>query len=288
MTTTAQPVAIVIGTRINCILHYCGPGIVFAIETPPETITRPHVVMHRPKGPTFDVVFDNGSISKGLSEGLIRGVQWRILPEVATPEQIAAALANAACRKASAQVAAENEASRHAAAVDQLRNDPAHARLEQAGNGFDGGKTAAKNIRTELKAAFPGVKFSVRNRDHGALNVDWTDGPTVAAVEAITGKYKGGRFNGMEDIYEDEKSPWCDVFGRARYLFTHRDFSADLITRAIVAVFERYAGNLKGEPVPTAEDYQTGRLYARRIPHLGGPLDQLDVAVRAQASEMEA
>lgn len=287
MTTTAQPAAIVIGQRINCILHYCGPGIVFATGTPPETISRPHVIMHRPKGATFDVVFDNGSISNGLSEGLIRGVQWRILPEVATAEQIAAALANAACRKASAQVAAENEASRHVAAVDQLRNDPAHARLEQAA-GFDGGKAAAKNIRTELKAAFPGVKFSVRNRDHGALNVDWTDGPTVAAVEAITGKYKGGRFNGMEDIYEDDKSPWCDVFGRARYLFTHRDFSAELITRAIAAVFARYPGNLKGEPVPTAEDYQKGRLHARRIPDLGGPLDQLDVAVRAQAHEMEA
>jgi len=44
---------------------------------------------------------------------------------------------------------------------------------------------ASANVRAALKAAFPGVRFSVRV-DSGAVTVRWLDGPTRADVEAVT------------------------------------------------------------------------------------------------------
>ena len=57
----------------------------------------------------------------------------------------------------------------------------------------------AKMLRKDLKAAFPGVKFSVRKRDYDCVTIDWTDGPTNEAVEAVANKYSGGGFDGMID-----------------------------------------------------------------------------------------
>ena len=64
---------------------------------------------------------------------------------------------------------------------------------------------AAKAIRTELKQAFPGVKFSVRSEGFAggdAVRISWVDGPRRPDVKKIVGKYQYGHFNGMEDYYE--------------------------------------------------------------------------------------
>lgn len=61
----------------------------------------------------------------------------------------------------------------------------------------------AKLIRERLKAEFPGVKFGVRSKTYSggaSIRVEWTDGPTKAQVEAVTGRYAGGRFDGMIDL----------------------------------------------------------------------------------------
>ena len=64
---------------------------------------------------------------------------------------------------------------------------------------------AAAAIRSELKVAFPGITFGVRS-DSGSMtdsvHISWIDGPTVKEVEAITGKYQQGHFDGMTDMYE--------------------------------------------------------------------------------------
>ena len=60
----------------------------------------------------------------------------------------------------------------------------------------------AKIVRAELKAAFPGIKFSVRSEQYSMgchLYVSWTDGPAVRAVEAITDQFYGTGFDGMTD-----------------------------------------------------------------------------------------
>jgi hypothetical protein len=58
----------------------------------------------------------------------------------------------------------------------------------------------AKAMRQALKTAFPGVKFSVRKSNGHAIYVQWTDGPRVAAVQAIIGRFEGQSFDGMQDM----------------------------------------------------------------------------------------
>lgn len=90
---------------------------------------------------------------------------------------------------------------------------------------------AAKNLRTQLKKAFPGVKFSVttdRFSGGDALRVSWTDGPAVDRVSVIASQYKAGHFDGYSDCYEYSRSAWTEAFGDAKYVSTSRDYSPQI------------------------------------------------------------
>jgi hypothetical protein len=87
---------------------------------------------------------------------------------------------------------------------------------------------AAKNIRIELKRAFPGHKFSVRSSVFSGgddVSIGWTDGPTTEEVKKITDKYQEGYFDGMEDLYNYVDNPFSDVFGGAKYVMESRSNS---------------------------------------------------------------
>ena len=88
---------------------------------------------------------------------------------------------------------------------------------------------AAKAIRTELKAAFSGVKFSVRSHSC-SINVTWTNGPTQKQVAEYTWKYTNGTFNGMVDCYEYAND---GRLGGADYVFCQRDYSEQAKASAI-------------------------------------------------------
>jgi hypothetical protein len=60
----------------------------------------------------------------------------------------------------------------------------------------------AKLIRAALKAAFPGVKFSIRSESYSlgaSIYVRWTGEPTNTAVRAIVNPFQGSDFDGMTD-----------------------------------------------------------------------------------------
>ena len=64
----------------------------------------------------------------------------------------------------------------------------------------------AKIVRKALRAAFPGVRFSVRTRTFSggaALDVHWRDGPETGAVRAVTEPYEGGYVDGSTDLAVD-------------------------------------------------------------------------------------
>ena len=64
------------GTRVSCSLPYAGPGIVYAVHglQVPETVqTISRGVGVRGGNARLDVVFLNGSVSRQLSEALVRG-----------------------------------------------------------------------------------------------------------------------------------------------------------------------------------------------------------------------
>lgn len=123
---------------------------------------------------------------------------------------------------------------------------------------------ASKNIRIELKAKFPGVKFSIKTSRYSggdSINIYWTDGPTTDQVESISRKYKGGHFDGMTDCYNSERNCWTDAFGDAMYVFAKREYS-DLMVGRVMNRVCRHLGGLA--IVPTVEDYRKGRIWSLR------------------------
>lgn len=58
----------------------------------------------------------------------------------------------------------------------------------------------AKLVRTALKSAFPGVKFSITTKHHTSVRVTWKDGPSSAEVKKIACQYEGGSFDAMIDL----------------------------------------------------------------------------------------
>lgn len=121
--------------------------------------------------------------------------------------------------------------------------------------------TAAKNIRIELKKAFPLIKFSVTTSKFAggdSVRVGWTDGVTVNEVDTITNKYKGGDFDGSDDLYTYKDSAWMDAFGSAKYISTSREYSAEFVAETIAEIGAMWHD---GE-LPKAHDYKNGSLYS--------------------------
>jgi hypothetical protein len=111
---------------------------------------------------------------------------------------------------------------------DLQRNYPSAIRR---GTGLSEHARAAKNLKSELHLAFPGIKFAVRSSSFSggdSIDVRWTLGPTSKEVGAIANKYQEGDFNGMIDLYENDRSAYGEaidkVLGRAKYVSEARNF----------------------------------------------------------------
>ena len=133
----------------------------------------------------------------------------------------------------------------------------------------------AKLIRKDLKANFPGVKFSVRSDTYSmgaSIRVKYTDGPARADVEAVTGKYESAGFDGMVDYkfyyshyyntktgescvakcegsgfcyesYENEMpegDDWIPVSFGSDYVFVSREITVEPMEIALGIVAERF------------------------------------------------
>lgn len=92
-------------------------------------------------------------------------------------------------------------------------------------------RITSAHVKAELRKKFPGVKFSVRS-DVYSLNIRWELGPTKEQVEAITWKYKDGRFDGMTDSYE-YRARTAEAPGGWNYVFCKREIPKDLEARAL-------------------------------------------------------
>lgn len=224
-----------IGTRIHCILYGGRDGTVVAIhgEARPETIIN-FPGLTTGGNAEYDIVWDTGTRSMRIPECIARGVQWHLLDEDrVAPEEIPALLAKAADFDTKAkQAEIERQAAKAGARQRMLLDHPELTPCEDE-------KGAAKNIRIELRTAFPGIKFSVCC-GRGSISVGWTDGPTTDEVTDITGSYQAGRFDGMTDCYEyNHDRAW--PFGEGRYIFESRtmsDESRDALTAAIAEAYD--------------------------------------------------
>lgn len=87
----------------------------------------------------------------------------------------------------------------------------------------------AAAIREELKKNFSGVKFSVTSESFAggdSCHISWTDGPTRTEVEAITGKYQYGSFDGMTDCYNYTNSR--EDIPQVKYVSESRSISEEI------------------------------------------------------------
>jgi hypothetical protein len=82
---------------------------------------------------------------------------------------------------------------------------------------------AAKNVRTDLKKAFPGVKFSVTSdvaSMTSSVDIRWTLGPTEAQVKELVNKY--------ETHKKPYDSEFREKFGSVRFVFPKRDYGEEV------------------------------------------------------------
>ena len=137
----------------------------------------------------------------------------------------------------------------------------------------------AKLIRAALKESFAGVKFSVTSSQYAggaSITIKYVDGPTSKQVEAVVKIFEGSYFDGMQD-YKGQNYAAIDGqeirFG-ADFVFVNRYTSDAAMAQAIDALYEKFAGNFRNDPLPkaTVEDYNKGRLYGREIPGMGNGL----------------
>lgn len=103
-------------------------------------------------------------------------------------------------------------------------------------------------VRSSLKEAFSGIKFSVRSESYSggaSINIGWTDGPAEAQVNAVIGRFNGGYFDGMID-YKGSVYAMLDCkpvhFG-ADFIFCNRHYSDEFVTAAFAGLARHYSGN---------------------------------------------
>jgi hypothetical protein len=230
-----QPV--VVGQKVYCGLYGGNYGIVMAIHgaQKPASIGSICGVMATGGNAYFDIVFDD-HISHKLPECILHGVQWKIFPDVASADDILDAIAICNESMAKAKAEAEAKAKAHSELCAKIKAENPHLTL-WAGSNLSPGKCAAKNIRIELKAAFPKVKFSVTS-EYSCVRISYENGPSLKKVKEICDKYQGGHFDGMQDIYvPSDSAAWADVFGGPDYVFASREVTDDNI-EAVVDGFE--------------------------------------------------
>ena len=202
----------------------------------------------------YDVALQDGREFRATS---LDSSRWQLLDEFAVGDTLDILRAGIAARKATDEAAQTSAAEEFERIKAKLK---AHHPYLIAGGNLDCTQ-AAKNLRIELKRAFPGIKFGVRtSRFSGgdSIDVDWTDGPMLPQVQKFANKYSGGSFDGMTDSYEYSRSPWIAVFGDAKYVHCHRHYSDQMVTRIIARVCAHLAGM---EATPTLEDYRHGKLW---------------------------
>lgn len=142
-------------------------------------------------------------------------------------------------------------------------------------------KRASKNIRILLKENFKGTKFSVRMRDATCINVFWTDGPTKAEVDEVVKQFQIGTVDSFSECYEYCETGFNKLFGGVKYLFTERNYTDELVAKAIESVKTRYGDRIG--PECTVEAYRKGRLFNTGLNFL---TESLQVTIRKVLSDI--
>ena len=195
----------------------------------------------------YSPIIKVGEETRPVSEVYGIGLYYDESDEIISDEIIEKSLQRAKNIERMKQEKADKEQREWNEAVERLAKEFNY--LERAENKYDR-KVVGKNIRTQLKREFPGVKFSVKKESYDCYRISWTDGPTDEAVTKITSRYDTGRFDAYQDYHYSQESPFTSLFGGVDYIFTQREIS----DAAIEETRKRFPGL-------TAENYNRGYQY---------------------------
>ncbi|MEY0608228.1 LPD29 domain-containing protein [Providencia rettgeri] len=261
-----QQTLLSVGQVVYTNLYNLGKGVIVNIhgEQKPQSIKNMYNVMITEGNAEFDIVFFNGNKTNRLPESILHGVQWKIEDETVEQETIKSLIEKAEeheqAEKAEEEERKKNEFKQ---GVEFQKNNTEYSHLTQITSNSDNEvKIVGKNIRAELKKHFPKTKFSVRKQYYSSYHVTWTDGPTVDEVESIIKKYKTSRFDCYTDYSYNENSPFNVIYGGADYVFTHRQYSDEIIALAIKSLIEKQGESYEFDiTLITVKNYHQGMLY---------------------------
>ena len=260
-----QQTLLSVGQVVYTNLYNLGKGVIVNIhgEQKPQSIKNMYNVMVTGGYAEFDIVFFNGSKSNRLPESILHGVQWKIENETVDKETIKSLIEKAEAHEQAEKAEEERKINEFKQGVEFQKNNKEYSHLTQITSNSDKKvKIVGKNIRAELKKHFPKTKFSVRKQYYSSYHVNWTDGPTVDEVESIINKYETSRFDSYTDYHYSETSPFNVVYGGADYVFTHRDYSDEIIALAIKSLIDKYGESYEFDTtLMTVENYHQGILY---------------------------
>lgn len=203
-------------------------------------------------GKSYDVALADG---REWLASMMQADRWIISNQFAEPHYMDFLRAAVAAKKATDTANETAAAQSFAKAVERIKSENPHLIV---GSGC---VVAAKNIRAELKRAFPGIKFSVRTSRYSggnSIDVEWTDGPNSDQVDKIISKYEYGHFDGMTDCYNNSDSPWNCTFGSTKYAHTRRQYSDAMVESRIRYVVDHLGGI---DTPPTVADYRQGKVW---------------------------
>lgn len=236
------------GSWVEMSLYNRGLGVVVSMENSSyESVSQLNSV----GGGHVNVVFLSGHMMKHIPETLLRqGTQYGIIEgkALASEETIYNLVYGAQKRDQEILSQKEEEQLAFNTAREMISNDEAYSHLAQIEK-YAGGAAVAKNIRKDLKRNFLGHKFSVKSDYHRVL-IEWVDGPTIEAVDAIMDKYQAG----------NKYSPFNEVFGGVDRVSTVRQFSDAAIQKTIDSLTTIYSSNQTN--LITVDNFRKGALHS--------------------------
>ncbi|MUK37645.1 hypothetical protein GNP82_08780 [Aliivibrio fischeri] len=236
------------GTWIEMSLYGRGLGVIISMENSAyESVNQLDSV----GGGYVNVAFLSGHMMKGIPETLLRqGTQYGVIEGKALASENTIRDLLYGIDQREQEIKSEEETKKIAfdKAREMITNDTCYEHLSHVEK-YSGGSVVAKNIRKDLKKHFLGHKFSVKS-DYYHVNVEWTDGPTVEAVDAIVGKYKA----------LTQYSPFNEVFGGVDRVSTVRQFSDAAIQKTIDTLTTIYSSNQTN--LITVDNFRKGALHS--------------------------
>ncbi len=116
----------------------------------------------------------------------------------------------------------------------------------------------AKEVKAELKKAFPTVKFNVSSKVYSggsSIDIDWSFGPSIKEVKEISDRRQYGNFDGMTDSYNytgaglEVTENGLKEVASAKYVFENRNtkyLNSEYKLRADILNIYSQIGQMRG------------------------------------------